>query len=64
MTCIRCSGLMSLEEYVDVQGEGGCETFWGWRCILCGAVEDPTIARNRLRPPLPDRPKRKVPVRA
>jgi hypothetical protein len=54
---------MSLEEYVDDRGELGCEAFWGWRCILCGAIEDPVIASNRVRPPMPDRRKRKFSVR-
>jgi hypothetical protein len=26
---------------------GPTEHFWGWRCIYCGEVLDPTIIENR-----------------
>ncbi len=47
MRCTRCGGLMVLEEFEDfVLGSGG-DGFWGRRCINCGAIVDPVIARHR-----------------
>ena len=47
MRCTRCGGLMVFEEFEDfVLGSGG-DGFWGQRCINCGAIVDPVIARHR-----------------
>jgi hypothetical protein len=47
MRCARCSGLMVFEEFEDfVLGSGG-DGFLGQRCINCGAIVDPVIARHR-----------------
>jgi hypothetical protein len=47
MRCTRCGGLMVFEEFEDfVLGSGG-DGFWGRRCINCGAIVDPVIARHR-----------------
>jgi hypothetical protein len=38
---------MVFEEFEDfVLGSGG-DGFWGRRCINCGAIVDPVIARHR-----------------
>ncbi len=42
MRCHRCKGIMSYEKFYGAQ-----EHFWGWRCICCGEIVDPTILENR-----------------
>ncbi len=42
MTCERCKGLMVEEWRPDFSPET-----YTWRCINCGAITDPLIARNR-----------------
>lgn len=51
MTCRRCSGLVIEEEFCDCLDGEIC--FSGSRCLLCGAIEEPVILRNRRRPPEP-----------
>ncbi len=47
MRCTRCEGLMVHEKFEDfVLGSSG-DGFWGRRCINCGAIIDPVIARHR-----------------
>jgi hypothetical protein len=42
MRCYRCEGSMTYEKFYGAQ-----DHFWGWRCVLCGDVIDPTILENR-----------------
>lgn len=49
MTCTRCQGCMAKDHFMDMLESS--EDMWmaGWRCLNCGHVFDPVIARNRLR---------------
>ena len=47
MRCTRCGGLMVFEEFEDFVLRSGGDGFWGQRCINCGAIVDPVIARHR-----------------
>lgn len=52
MNCERCGGLMVVEDCLDFKGSD--DGFWikAMRCIMCGNLMDPMIARHRkLRPP-------------
>ncbi|RMH05558.1 MAG: hypothetical protein D6704_09275 [Nitrospirae bacterium] len=52
MQCHRCNGLMVVEDCVDIKG--GQDGFWirALRCVSCGNLLDPMIARHRTyRPP-------------
>lgn len=50
MVCTRCGGRVIVEEFTDVR-EGIMQgTFVGGRCLNCGSIEDPIIARNRATP--------------
>ena len=54
MMCQRCQGLMVSVTLEDIEGTVMREPTLGWRCLLCGAIVDPTIAENRngpLKPP-------------
>jgi hypothetical protein len=42
MRCQRCNVVMVNERFY-----GPGEPFWGWRCMLCGNISDPTILENR-----------------
>ena len=48
MRCGRCDGLMVIDFFIDM-GECG-EQLWlrAWRCVNCGAVEEPLITRHQL----------------
>ncbi len=45
MRCHRCRGLMVPEHFEDSRIDSGEPRFDGWRCINCGAVTDPVIAK-------------------
>lgn len=47
MHCQRCDGLMLMEQFYDFRDDTGRFEFTGWRCLICGAIEDPLIAANR-----------------
>ena len=47
MNCMRCRGLMVREHFIDLFDGTGQLSFKGWRCVCCGNVLDPVIARNR-----------------
>jgi len=56
MECLRCHGLMVEERFEDLRGDPHHISFHGWRCVCCGNIEDPVIARHRtagLTPVLP-----------
>lgn len=42
-TCQRCKGWMGFEKFY-----GPSDSFFGWRCVLCGNILDPVIFLNRL----------------
>jgi hypothetical protein len=39
--------------FQDFLDDTGRNTFSGWRCLLCGAIDDPLIAAHRVTPPRP-----------
>jgi len=41
--CTRCGGVMVYEKFY-----GNAESFFGWRCVLCGEIVDQVIMENRL----------------
>ena len=47
MICERCSGLMTMDRYINAESP---ELSWMelWRCLTCGNVIDPQIRINRL----------------
>jgi len=47
MICERCSGLMTMDRYINAESP---ELAWMelWRCLTCGNVVDPQIRINRL----------------
>lgn len=51
MQCERCNGLMVVEDCLDLKG--GDDGFWikAMRCITCGNLLDPMIARHRISRP-------------
>ncbi len=61
MVCRRCKGVMVPDIFEDIIDDTGSRSFRGWRCITCGEVLDPVIARNRAahREPLQGRSRKK-----
>lgn len=49
MRCPRCKGLMVVDHFIDMVDDSGHLWLRAWRCVLCGNVADPTIARRRSR---------------
>ncbi len=47
--CPRCGGLLVIDQWLDLQDDGGQLDFWGRRCVQCGEVIDPIILYNRRR---------------
>ena len=47
MECLRCHGLMVEERFEDLRGDPHHVSFHGWRCVCCGNIVDPVIARHR-----------------
>ena len=43
MKCSRCGNIMSYEKFY-----AGSESFFGWRCVVCGEIVDEVILENRL----------------
>jgi hypothetical protein len=40
--CIRCGGAMAYEIFY-----GSNESFWGFKCVICGEIVDPVILQDR-----------------
>lgn len=40
--CPRCNGAMVYERFQDM-----LDMFYAWRCLNCGEIMDPVVARNR-----------------
>ncbi|HXT66161.1 MAG TPA: hypothetical protein VN657_05170 [Nitrospiraceae bacterium] len=47
MTCRRCQGLMTEDQFFDFEGTQGFMWMKGWRCMNCGYAADPVIEANR-----------------
>ena len=41
--CQRCNGRMAFEKFY-----GENDSFFGWRCVICGDILDPVILLHRL----------------
>ena len=51
--CVRCGGLMVLEQCFDLHSDNGHLDFPAKRCVQCGELVDPVILKNRrLRNPV------------
>ncbi|MDE3035744.1 MAG: hypothetical protein KGJ14_07195 [Nitrospirota bacterium] len=48
MRCPRCRQLMVVDHFTDMQLGGGPLWLRAWRCVSCGEVIEPGIARQRL----------------
>ena len=48
MRCGRCDGLMVVDFFIDMGEVGGQLWLRAWRCVNCGAVEEPLITRHQL----------------
>jgi uncharacterized protein with PIN domain len=42
MRCPRCDGAMVFERF-----QATMEVFYAWRCLNCGEIMDPVVAKNR-----------------
>ncbi|HEY7528999.1 MAG TPA: hypothetical protein VH660_07585 [Candidatus Deferrimicrobiaceae bacterium] len=40
--CPRCNGVMVYERFQDM-----LDLFYAWRCLNCGEIVDPVVAKNR-----------------
>ncbi len=49
MKCIRCHGLMVVDDLLDMHESYLSMWMRGLRCISCGNIVDPLIHRNRMR---------------
>jgi hypothetical protein len=48
MQCIRCDGLMVVDNLIDMQESSIPMWMKGWRCVSCGNIVDPLIQRHRM----------------
>jgi len=49
MPCTRCGGLV-IANQGDSVDDVGQRKLQGTRCVNCGAIDDPVILANRIRP--------------
>ena len=49
MDCSRCHGLMVEDDLIDIRESYLPMWTHGLRCVACGNIVDPVIARNRKR---------------
>ena len=49
MPCTRCGGLV-IENWWEFIEDASQQKLQGTRCVNCGAIDDPVIEVNRLRP--------------
>jgi len=49
MDCSRCHGLMVEDDLIDIRESYLPMWTHGLRCVACGNIVDPVIARNRRR---------------
>lgn len=47
MSCLRCSGFMVEEHFLDFEGTYGQMWATGWRCMNCGHIHDSVIEQNQ-----------------
>lgn len=57
MQCLRCGGLLIAIHMRDM----GQPPISGWRCMLCGAITDPGIESNKVKPSLPTQNSARLP---
>lgn len=50
--CLRCKGLMVVEQCFDLLNSDGRLDFHTRRCVQCGELVDPVILRNRWLQPM------------
>lgn len=65
VSCLRCGSLVVREVFVDYHADGGAMSFLGYRCLICGDIQDATILRHRVLPAEPVHPhtrRRRAPV--
>lgn len=57
MQCSKCKGQMNLEDFMDIRDDTAKFSFQGWRCLICGEVDDPIIQAHRRKqvPPMVSR---------
>lgn len=46
MRCQRCQGYMISDHFMDLLNVSGEIDFIGWRCLNCGDIINPAIARH------------------
>jgi RNase P subunit RPR2 len=46
MRCQRCQGCLITDHFMDIHNVSGEMDFKGWRCLNCGDITDPIIARH------------------
>lgn len=47
MQCQRCRGLMVVEHFLVLGDSSAPLWLQGWRCVNCGEITEPGIARHR-----------------
>ncbi len=52
MICPRCKARMIWQKFYAIG-----DSFYGWRCVVCGEVIDPVILENRANSKHPGGPK-------
>ena len=53
MQCRRCCNPMVEETFVDLRSDTTAASFPGWRCLICGAIQDPLIVQHQEVRPTP-----------
>lgn len=48
--CTRCSGFLTIENWLDLFQDGKQSQLQRTRCVNCGAIDDPVILANRRQP--------------
>ena len=63
MKCDRCNGFMVVEDCIDIKG--GKDDYWiqAMRCVMCGNLMDPMIARHHIMRPVEVLPLKKGKIR-
>jgi hypothetical protein len=48
MRCMKCKGLMVVDNLIDMRESYHPMWMRGWRCVACGNIVDPLILRHRM----------------
>ena len=51
MRCMKCKGLMVVDNLIDMRESYHPMWMRGWRCVACGNIVDPLILRHLFRNP-------------